>query len=119
MPLHTAHYRYPGEDRFDITVRGQDPVGKLFAPTWEMVMGTKNGTVSHDQYTAMYYELLRNRWKTVPGFPDTMRRLAEKAKTGDVTLVCFCKAGSFCHRYILAEIFKNSFNVPYAGERRF
>lgn len=33
----TAQYRYSGNDRLDITVKGNDPIGKIFAPTWEMV----------------------------------------------------------------------------------
>ena len=41
--LYTAQYRYPGMDRLDITVKGQDRFGKFFAPTWNMVSGFKKG----------------------------------------------------------------------------
>jgi len=37
MQLWTAQYRYPGPHRLDITVKGRDPIGKMFAPTWDMV----------------------------------------------------------------------------------
>ena len=31
--LYTARYRYSGNDRFDITVKGKDPIGRIFAPS--------------------------------------------------------------------------------------
>jgi hypothetical protein len=41
--LYTARYRYSGNDRLDITVKGKDPIGRIFAPSRKMVMGSKEG----------------------------------------------------------------------------
>jgi len=91
--VRTSHYRYRGEDRFDITRK----TGMLaFAPTWDMVMGVKDGTLSEEGYTEQYRALLdrsrrthRAEWKALLG-------------AGQVTLVCFCPPGAFCHRRLLA-----------------
>jgi len=36
LTVYTAQYRYSGLDRLDITVKGQDPFGRVFAlhGTW-------------------------------------------------------------------------------------
>jgi uncharacterized protein YeaO (DUF488 family) len=117
MALYTAQYRYSGQDRLDITAKGKDTYGNLYAPTWEMVMGYKKGRLTKSQYTDRYYDLLRYRWRHEAGFSQAMSNLAEAAKRRDVTLVCFCQAGDFCHRNILKDILVKSFNVPYVGER--
>ena len=59
MPLkfYTAQYRYKGEDRMDITVKGQDPIGKMFAPTWAMVMGLKDGKLSCGNPLVTFFQL--------------------------------------------------------------
>lgn len=90
--LYTAHYRYSGEDRTDITVKGQDPRGRHFAPTWEMVMGVKNGTMTEQEYVDRYCDKLSRLnteiWEWL--FSQETR-----------TLVCFCPKEAFCHRNIL------------------
>jgi hypothetical protein len=121
--LYTAQYRYSGRDRLDITVKGKDPAGKVYAPTWNMVMGVKRGIISEETYTDEYYRLLLDRWHNMPGFAAEISKLVEMVKgTGDmpardVTLVCFCPAESFCHRYLLVNFLKYNYDVPYGGER--
>lgn len=93
--VYTAHYRYSGSDRTDITVKGQHPEGKLFAPTWDMVMGVKKGTVTEDKYVELYLDILKNKvpvsaWNWL---------LSEPVRT----LVCFCPKDAFCHRNILVN----------------
>lgn len=120
--LYTAQYRYPGRDRLDITVKGNCPAGKLYAPDWDMVTGFKTNNYTEEEYTGMYYKLLIDRWKThghemiklveiVNGTPDMPAR--------DLTLVCFCPAGSFCHRHLLVAFLIHNFGVDYGGEREF
>ena len=41
LKIYTAMYSYSSSDRLDITVQGKDPIGKIFAPTWGMVMEYK------------------------------------------------------------------------------
>jgi len=120
--LYTAQYRYPGKDRLDITVKGNCPAGKLYAPTWAMVKGVKDGTLPEDWYTETYYNLLIDRWKT---HGHEMIKLVEMVQgtanmpARDVTLVCFCPAGSFCHRYLLVNFLQHNYGVEYGGERAF
>jgi len=113
--LYTAQYRYSGEDRFDITVRGNTQTGKLYAPTWSMVNGIKNKTLSYEDYTAQYYDLLLKRWIT---HSTVISNLVDKIQTEDVTFVCFCPAGSFCHRYLLVNFLQYNWHVEYGGERK-
>ncbi len=109
MDIYTAQYKYNGLDRLDVTVKGQDPLGKSFAPTWEMVMGIKNGTMTQELYTRAYLRMLRRvpdeKWKELESFAQ---------RHGSITFVCFCKPGAFCHRVILA----GGVWGEYKGERQ-
>ncbi len=111
MKLYTAQYRYPGDDRLDITVKGKDPIGRIFAPSWKMVMGSKEGKISWDEYQKMYQELMQNSYRQ---HRDTWDNILNR---DEVTLVCFCKSDSSCHRYLLADYFSN-LGAEYLGERR-
>lgn len=118
--LYTAQYRYPGRDRLDITVKGNDPAGKLYAPTWNMVSRYKKKLLTDGEYAEMYYALLTERWQT---HWQEMTRLAEMVSgtpqmpERDITFVCFCPANTFCHRYLLVKWFQNSWSIGYGGER--
>jgi hypothetical protein len=110
LTIYTAQYRYSGKNRLDITVKGKDPVGSWFAPTWEMVMKTKKGLMSKDEYTRKYYSLMRERYREHPDiFNDLLKR-------DEAVFVCFEKPEEgFCHRYILANIF-TKMGATYKGE---
>ena len=105
MIIKTAQFRYAGPDRLDITVKGQHPFGRHFAPTWEMVWDSKKGKISEDEYTARYVRILRT---------DKLHELATVYK--QITLVCYCAAGAFCHRVILAELLESMKLGTYIGE---
>ena len=112
--LYTAQYRYTGPDRLDITVKGEHPVGKVFAPTWHMVNSVKNGG-SEKNYTEMYYTLMTQRWQL---YRKVWDMLVQMCQYQDVTVVCFCPSGAFCHRHILVDILKQyNSNIRYGGER--
>jgi len=106
--VYTAQYRYNGEDRLDITVRGKDPFGRIFAPTWEMVNGYKNKTLSEKDYIRKYDKIINDvsiiAW-------DHIFSLKK------ITLVCFCKPETFCHRVLLAKKLEEM-GATYKGERR-
>jgi uncharacterized protein YeaO (DUF488 family) len=110
MKLYTAQYRYSGESRTDITVKSG---WKPFAPTWDMVMGYKAGTLSQEQYTEQYIKLMDKSRE------DFYRHWCSLLMRKEVTLVCFCKKGDFCHRVLLAEYLQKWFprQVKYYGER--
>ena len=93
--LYTGHYRCGTKDRTDVTVKGQDPMGKFFAPTWPMVMGVKNGTMSKDKYVELYVDMLKN--KTPINAWDWFFSVETR------TLVCFCAKDDFCHRNIIVN----------------
>jgi uncharacterized protein YeaO (DUF488 family) len=107
----TATYRYNGPDRLDITAKGKDHFGIAFAPTWDMVMGYKQGRISEAEYERRYLELLRESWNKRP---DAWQNLLGRM---EVTLVCFCRSGDFCHRVLLAKLLERHFGFSYRGER--
>ena len=84
------------DQRFlDTTVKSGD---ETFAPTWKMVMSVKDGGLSEEAYSDEYYRRMRDsyrnnrsRWEEVLGFDE-------------VFLGCYCRAGSFCHRYLLRDM---------------
>ena len=110
MKLYTAQYQYSGNDRLDITIKGKDSIGKIFAPTWKMVMGSKEGKISWDEYKGMYKDLMRESYQQNRDIWDGILNRDE------VTLVCFCKASTNCHRYLLAEYF-SKLGADYQGEK--
>ena len=71
-----------------------------FAPTWQMVSDHKNKYISDEVYTEFYMDKMRRLWKSSREDFDML--LAESS----VVLVCFCPAGKFCHRHLLASIFE-------------
>lgn len=107
MDLYTAQFRYSGDDRLDITVRTGNPI---FAPSWEMVTGIKQETLSEFTYTEQYKAVMRlsytqnyDQWQMLLDQPS-------------VTLVCYCPANTFCHRHILAKLLVE-LGATYVGER--
>lgn len=112
MHIYTAQYSYSNVDRLDITVKGQDPLGKHFAPTWEMVMGIKNSTMTQEQYESQYAKIInqapKEAWEELLSFA---------YHRGCVTFVCFCKAGEFCHRVLLARWLSAAGWGEFIGER--
>jgi uncharacterized protein YeaO (DUF488 family) len=108
LKVYTSNVKYKGNDRLDITVR----TGDLdFAPTWDMVMGHKNGTLSDEEYTERYMNILR------VSFSNVHQKWVDIMEMEEITLVCYCKSGKFCHRKILAEVFSKFKDVEYIGER--
>lgn len=95
MPLYTGRITYTGPDKLDVTVKGNHPFGKHFAPTWEMVRGYKAGHLSEGDYTKQYMDIL-------DAIPEAIvKRLIKLAVVQDVTLCCYEEPGQFCHRHLL------------------
>lgn len=88
-----------------------------FAPTWSMVKGIKHGTMSEEEYTKRYTELMRISYIE-------HRKTWDKLLSEDtVVLACYCKAGDFCHRLLLLDIIEViceflGISFDYEGELR-
>jgi len=106
LEVYTAQYSYNGPHRLDITVKSGN---KAFAPTWEMVMKTKKGKMSIEEYTHRYTELMRKSYRENRSEWDKLLA-CEK-----VVLVCFCPPGAFCHRVLLAQMLEK-LGAKYMGE---
>jgi len=113
MKFWTAQYRYPGPYRLDITAKGDDKLGKVFAPTWDMVKDYKAGFISEDvareRYVALYHDMMLASHTYHKAVWDEV--LAEEY----VVLVCFCASGAFCHRNLLAHYLVH-YGAQYMGE---
>jgi hypothetical protein len=122
--LYTAQFRYSGPDRLDITANTSSVQGKVFAPGWDLVTPIikarkRNADPAEMRelekwYTDEYYNLLLNRWKfdhSAFHYVDTFCRHS------DLTVVCYCPAGDFCHRHLLLEFMDWNWRTPIGGER--
>ncbi len=106
MHVYTSHYSYKGPHRLDITVKTGN---KAFAPTWEMVMKSKKGIMSQEEYTKRYVEKMRK------SYLENREEWGRLLKRNKVVLVCFCSADAFCHRIILAKMLEK-LGADYMGE---
>ena len=120
VDIYTAQYRYKGVDRLDITVKGNDPIGRVLAPTWGMVKEIKAGTMSQTEYIWHYLQKVE-RSRTI-NYAEWIKPLEWAQHLGTLTLVCFCPPDSFCHRIIAANYLcsimnPEGHNLVYKGER--
>jgi uncharacterized protein YeaO (DUF488 family) len=101
VKIWTDRVSYRGEDAIDTTVKSAKTLeGCLLMPKWEIVMEHKKGKISDEQYTKEYLNILRYRYKmNKTAFLDLLKRY-------EITLLCYCAKGKFCHRHIAAEILK-------------
>lgn len=106
LKVYTSQYKYDGENRFDITVKSGY---QMFAPTWPMVLDYKAGRITEKIYTDLYVRKMRKSYKM---YKETWDWLLSQDK---IVLVCFCKAGDFCHRLLLADILVK-LGAEYLGE---
>lgn len=110
LDVYTSQYNYKGENRLDITIKGGDPLGKYFAPTWELLMNYKNKRITKDQYTSIYYDLMRKRYL------ENNKPFNELLSRKKIVMVCFERPEEgFCHRYILSNIL-SKLGAQYRGE---
>jgi uncharacterized protein YeaO (DUF488 family) len=113
-------------DFLDITVKGQDPIGKVFAPTWDMVKtyiakkkiidkmadGQEKRTLQFKaelEYQDVYHKLMLYSYDT---HTDIWNEILARSS---VTLGCFCRPEDFCHRLLLANYLVH-LGAIYKGE---
>jgi uncharacterized protein YeaO (DUF488 family) len=88
-------------------------MGRLFAPpSWDFVMSYKSGKTSKEKYEKEYLAALDRRKKQ---WPEYFKKLLKRK---EITFVCFCAPGIFCHRVLAAKWFENMFpgKCKYGGE---
>jgi len=100
----------------DITVKSGD---KTFSPTWAMVMGYKKGTLSWEGYCEEYRAMMRKSYKENK---EAWEDLIKSCNGKELILLCYCPAGSNCHRLLLqgylgAVATAMGFEVVMGGER--
>lgn len=88
---------------------------KAFAPTWDMVLGHKNQSVSDAEYIRKFHKLMQ---ESVTKEKETWLEIANK---GTVALGCYCPVKCFCHRLLLVyyfQVFCTRHKIPfkYLGE---
>ena len=116
MKIYTAQYKYSGDDRIDITVKGNTPPGNVLAPTWAMVRGLQAGKITQWDYTIKYFSLLMTRTMSIgDAWRSTLDQIVYDRKS--ITLVCFCPPGEFCHRVLAANMLQHMNYGVYHGER--
>jgi hypothetical protein len=87
----------PGVKGVDVTVKSAKGYARAFSPTWPMVMGYKNGTLTEAQYTEQYLKILD------AVSVEAWRWLYAQAVNGEVVLLCFCRDGQFCHTRLITQ----------------
>ena len=117
MDIYTAHYRYNGADRLDITVKNSIYPGNVLAPTWEMVQGIKAQKITEWGYAVQYFSLIISRVSDISTNGRVHRAaLHNIGERKQITLVCFCPAGQFCHRVLAARMLESMGYGAYKGE---
>jgi len=82
----------------DVTAKFGVGIGKLFAPTWQMVMGVKSGEMSLAAYAARYRDIY-----LAARASGAVQRLFDLTRDcEELILLCFCSDGRFCHTLLLA-----------------
>ncbi|MHB2019676.1 MAG: DUF488 family protein, N3 subclade [Candidatus Xenobia bacterium] len=113
LTVYTAPIHYPGPDRLDVTRAHRDPVGVVFAPSWELLechhpkMGDGNWWLYSTEYQKEMRESYRQRRAT---WGNLLTRTS-------ATLVCLCADPKRCHRTLLADILVKC-GAEYHGERQ-
>lgn len=120
--VYTAPLRYDGDDRLDVSRWGNHPLGVFFAPSERLLNGYKRqrnlglGTDAMRRLFALYgrryaTELAQTR-RDYPHAWATLRAMPV------VTLCCYCRGPSMCHRVLLAQALVAD-GAVYDGERSF
>ena len=84
----------PGVIGIDTTVKSASGLLRSFAPTWQMVMGWKRGSLTWEQYAAQYRAILTR-------VPDVVWNIL--AARPEARLLCYCRDGVPCHTHLIIE----------------
>jgi uncharacterized protein YeaO (DUF488 family) len=74
-----------------------------------MVWDHKQGVINDEEYTERYTAMMRE------SFISNRKDWDRLFRSYQVTLVCFCAPGKFCHRVLLARMLEK-LGAQYTGE---
>ncbi len=101
----TARIDYRGQDGqlvLNTTIKSGSGLGAVFAPTWKMVMQSKQDEISWDEYREQYTALMRQRYSASQG------AFLEALNSSELIVCCYFRdthdTTRHCHRYLLVEI---------------
>jgi hypothetical protein len=105
VKIGTSRINYKGHSGqlvLDTTIKSGKGLGAVFAPTWSMVMASKNNQITWEQYRHQYTELMRQRYTAnKPAFLEVLNQ-------DELIVCCYCQdlsgGDQHCHRYLLADI---------------
>lgn len=84
---------YEGETCFEV------------APTYKILKGYKDGTISEQEYEKLYLQHLSSvDWTAVI---NKLYDISDKYDGKDLVLCCYEKSLDFCHRHILSDFLNN------------
>lgn len=91
-----------GQRVLNTTVKSGTGLGVVFAPTWKMVMQSKQEKITWDEYREQYTALMRQRYQANPS------AFLEALSSDELIVCCYCKdthtTTQHCHRYLLVDI---------------
>lgn len=79
----------------DTTVKSGSAV---FAPTWHMVIGYKQGRLTDEKYIEHYTQLMRS------SYDKNREEWLRVCHLSHVALGCYCPSDHFCHRFLLKDL---------------
>ena len=82
----------------DTTVKSAVGIWRAFAPTWEMVLGSKRGQLPWEEYEEQYLAILER--VPVEVWRALWRHGLENG--GEAVVTCYCRDGKPCHTLSLA-----------------
>lgn len=86
----------------DTTAKSGAKAGYGFlAPSWDIVMGIKQGVISEEEYTEVYLGMLKESRLRHPD------KWAALLKLPSLAFACYCSSGKFCHRHLLYNDFQS------------
>jgi uncharacterized protein YeaO (DUF488 family) len=98
--------RYHKLDGLDITAQSGE---QAFAPSWDLVWDWKKRKISQEEYLERYTALMRK------SYIDNRYIWDDILSMDRIVLLCCCPKNSFCHKYILVNIFVK-LGAEYMGE---
>jgi uncharacterized protein YeaO (DUF488 family) len=98
----------PGVQGIDTTVKSAQGIWRAYAPTWQMVMGLKAGTLAWDAYCQQYAEILVR-------VPDHVWETLAQAERQ--VMLCYCRDGWNCHTHELIAFAVRQFPERFVDGR--